>query len=100
MPSVVSRPYDDVNICARILRGEIPRKTVSEYVQVLAFRDINPLAPPHFLVIPKGRYVSWDDFSERGSADEIAALVKAVGKIARDEEIGRASCRERVGQYV
>src|SRR3546814_11379634 len=71
-------------MCARILRGEIPSKTVYEDDHVLAFRDINPLAPTHILVIPKGRYVSWDDFSERGSADEIAALVKAVGKIARD----------------
>src|SRR3546814_14832070 len=72
-------------MCARILRGEIPSKTVYEDDHVLAFRDINPLAPTHILVIPKGRYVSWDDFSERGSADDIAALVKAVGKIARDE---------------
>src|SRR3546814_40761 len=100
MPIDATRPYDDENIFARILRGEIPSKTVYEDDHVLAFRDINPLAPTHILVIPKGRYVSWDDFSERGSADEIAALVKAVGKIARDEEIGRASCRERVGQYV
>src|SRR3546814_14344856 len=85
MPIDATRPYDDENIFARILRGEIPSKTVYEDDHVLAFRDINPLAPTHILVIPKGRYVSWDDFSERGSADEIAAPVKAVGKIARDE---------------
>src|SRR3546814_17072180 len=85
MPIDATRPYDDENIFARILRGEIPSKTVYEDDHVLAFRDINPLAPTHILVIPKGRSVSWDDFSERGSAHEIAALVKAVGKIERDE---------------
>src|SRR6185369_15975289 len=57
-------PYDDANIFARILRGEIPSSKVYEDDQVLAFHDINPLAPTHILVIPKGAYVSWDDFSE------------------------------------
>ena len=80
-----TQPYDDNNVFARILRGELPCRKVFEDDHVLAFHDINPLAPTHVLVIPKGRYVSWDDFSERGSAEEIAALVRAVGKIARDE---------------
>jgi diadenosine tetraphosphate (Ap4A) HIT family hydrolase len=84
MPIDATLPYDDDNIFARILRGEIPSKTAYEDDHVLAFHDINPLAPTHILVIPKGCYVSWDDFSERGSAEEIAALVKAVGKIARE----------------
>jgi histidine triad (HIT) family protein len=79
-----TQPYDDSNIFARILRGEIPSKTVYEDEQVLAFHDINPLAPDHILVIPKGRYVSWDDFTEKASDAEITAFVRAVGKIARD----------------
>ena len=85
MPIDATRPYDDSNIFARILRGEIPCRKVHEDEHVLAFHDINPLAPVHILVIPKGAYVSWDDLSERGSDEEIAALVRAVGKIARDE---------------
>ena len=77
-------PYDETNIFARILRGEIPSKKVYEDEWVLAFHDINPLAPTHVLVIPKGRYVSWDDFSAKGSDAEIAGFVRAVGKVARD----------------
>jgi len=84
MPIDATQPYDDKNIFARILRGEIPSKTVYEDEHALAFHDINPLAPTHILVIPKGRYVSWDDFSERASDAEIAGFTRAVGKIARD----------------
>lgn len=85
MPIDPTKPYDDNNIFAKILRGEIPSNRVYEDEHVLAFRDINPLAPTHILVIPKGAYVSWDDFSERASNEEIAAFVRAVGRIARDE---------------
>ena len=77
-------PYDDSNIFARILRGELPCKKVHEDDHALAFHDINPQAPLHILVIPKGPYVSWDDFSERGSDAEIAGFVRAVGQVARD----------------
>ena len=84
MPIDATQAYDDNNIFARIIRGEIPSNNVYEDEQVLAFHDINPLAPTHILVIPKGPYVSWDDFSERASDSEIAAFVRAVGKIARD----------------
>ena len=77
-------PYDDNNIIARLLRGEIPSKTVYEDEHALAFLDINPLSPTHILVIPKGAYVSWDDFSERAPDAEIAGFVRAVGKVARD----------------
>ena len=80
-----TQPYDDNNIFDRILRGELPSKTVYEDDFALAFHDINPLAPTHILVIPKAPYVSWDDFSERASDEEIGAFVRAVGKIARDE---------------
>ena len=84
MPIDATLPYDDGNIFARILRGEIPCRKVYEDEHALAFHDINPQAPVHILVIPKGAYVSWDDFSERGSAEEIAGFVRAVGKVARD----------------
>jgi diadenosine tetraphosphate (Ap4A) HIT family hydrolase len=84
MPIDPTLPYDEDNIFARILRGEIPSGKVYEDEQVLAFNDINPLAPTHILVIPKGPYVSWDDFSEKASDEEIAGFVRAVGKIARD----------------
>ena len=79
-----TQPYDDGNVFARILRGELPASKVYEDEHVLAFNDINPLAPTHILVIPKGPYASWDDFSERASDSEIAAFVRAAGKIARD----------------
>lgn len=75
--------YDDNNIFAKILRGEIPCKKVYEDQHALAFLDINPQAPTHILVIPKGKYVSYDDFSQKASADEIAGLIRAVGIVAR-----------------
>jgi histidine triad (HIT) family protein len=87
MPIDATEPYDESNIFARILRGEIPSKKVYEDEQVLAFHDINPLAPTHILVIPKGPYVSWDDFSEKASDTEIAAFVRAIGRIAREAEL-------------
>jgi len=76
--------YDPNNIFAKILRGEIPCNKVFEDEHVLAFNDIHPLAPTHVLVIPKGPYVSMDDFSATASESEIAALFRAVGRIARD----------------
>ena len=85
MPIDATLPYDESNIFARILRGEIPSRKVYEDAFALAFHDISPQAPTHILVIPKGPYVSWDDFSERASDAEIAGFVRAVGKIARDE---------------
>ena len=84
MPIDATQAYDDNNIFARILRGEIPSKRVYEDEHALAFHDINPLSPTHILVIPKGSYVSWDDFSARASDGEIAGFVRAVGKVARD----------------
>jgi diadenosine tetraphosphate (Ap4A) HIT family hydrolase len=84
MPIDATRPYDNDNVFARILRGELPCRQVYEDDHVLAFHDINPLAPDHILVIPKGHYVSWDDFSERAPDEEIAAFVRAVGRIARE----------------
>jgi histidine triad (HIT) family protein len=85
MPIDATLPYDESNIFARILRGEIPCRKVYEDEQALAFHDINPQAPVHILVIPKGPYVSWDDFSARASAEEIAGFVRAVGHVAREQ---------------
>jgi diadenosine tetraphosphate (Ap4A) HIT family hydrolase len=84
MPIDATEPYDPDNIFARILRGELPCKKVYEDEFALAFYDIKPLAPSHILVIPKGAYVSWDDFSAKASDPEIAGFVRAVGKVARD----------------
>ncbi len=75
--------YDPDNIFARIMRGEIPCKKIFEDEHVFAFHDINPQAPVHVLVIPKGAYVSMDDFSAQATEAEIAALFRAVGRIAR-----------------
>jgi histidine triad (HIT) family protein len=84
MPINATEPYDDGNVFARILRGEIPSKRVYEDEFALAFHDINHLAPTHILVIPKGPYVSWDDFSAKASEAEIAGFVRAVGRVARE----------------
>jgi diadenosine tetraphosphate (Ap4A) HIT family hydrolase len=83
MPVDATAAYDPDNIFARILRGEIPCRKVYEDEYALAFHDINPQAPEHILVIPKGPYVSWDDFSAKGSDAEIAGFVRAVGHVAR-----------------
>lgn len=84
MPTDPTLPYDSGNIFARILRGEIPSNKVYEDEFALAFHDIAPQAPVHILVIPKGAWVSWDDFSARASDAEIAGFSRAVGQVARD----------------
>jgi diadenosine tetraphosphate (Ap4A) HIT family hydrolase len=101
MPIDATHPYDDGNVFARILRGELPSNKVYEDEHVLAFNDINPLSPIHILVIPKGRYVSWDDFSEKASDEELAAFTRAVGKIARDAGLVERGYRllANVGQH-
>ena len=76
--------YDPNNIFAKILRGEIPNDTVYEDEHVLAFRDIHPQTPTHVLVIPKGAYVSFADFSQKASDAEIVGFVRAAGRIAKD----------------
>jgi len=93
MPIDATRPYDGTNIFARILRGEIPARKVYEDEHALAFHDVNPQASVHILVIPKGPYVSWDDFSSRGSAEEIAGFVRAVGHVAREQGLVEAGYR-------
>ncbi|WP_454597367.1 histidine triad nucleotide-binding protein [Qipengyuania sp. SM2507] len=85
MPIDATQPYDDDNIFARILAGDIPSTKVYEDEWAYAFEDINPQAEIHTLVVPKGKYVSWDDFSQHAGAEEIAGFVRAVGKVARDK---------------
>ena len=86
-------PYDPNNIFARILRGEIPSAKLYEDAHVLAIRDIHPQAPSHILVLPKGPYMSFDDFSERATDVEITAFTRAVGQIARNEGLGQSGYR-------
>jgi histidine triad (HIT) family protein len=83
MPVSGLGPYDPNNVFARILRGEIPCRKVYEDEFALAFHDINPQAPVHVLVIPKGAYVSFADFSAKASEAEIAGFFRAVGAVAR-----------------
>ncbi len=75
--------YDDQNIFAKILRGEIPNKTVYENDHALAFDDIQPQAPVHVLVIPKGAYVSLDHFARDASSEEQAGFMQAVAEVCR-----------------
>jgi histidine triad (HIT) family protein len=84
MPVSGLDPYDDQNIFAKILRGEIPNRTVYEDAFVLAFHDIAPQAKVHVLVIPKGAFVSLMDFAAKASEAEIAGFWRAVGRIAAE----------------
>ncbi len=79
--------YDDQNIFAKILRGEIPNQTVFENDHALAFRDINAQAPVHVLVIPKGPYMSLDHFARDASADEQVGFMAAVAEVCRLEGV-------------
>ncbi|MBI1180730.1 MAG: HIT domain-containing protein [Alphaproteobacteria bacterium] len=79
--------YDDGNIFAKILRGEIPCRKVYEDEHALAFHDINPQAPVHVLVIPKGPYVSMADFTENAPDDLVLGFFRAVGTVARELEL-------------
>ncbi len=81
----MSYTYDDKNIFAMILRGDIPNTTVKETEHTLAFRDINPQAPVHILLIPKGKYVTADDFAANASAEEIVDFWRCYGEIAAEE---------------
>lgn len=76
--------YDDQNIFAKILRGEIPNETVMETEHSLAFRDIAPQAPQHVLVIPKGAYVNYDHFAQSASAEEIVDFTRTVGALCAE----------------
>jgi histidine triad (HIT) family protein len=79
--------YDNQNIFAKILRGEVPCTKVLETAHSLAFRDIHPARPVHVLVIPKGPYVTWADFATQASPAEQADFVRAIGEVARLEGV-------------
>jgi diadenosine tetraphosphate (Ap4A) HIT family hydrolase len=106
MPIDHTQPYDEGNVFARILRGELPAKVVFENEHAVVIHDINPLAPVHLLAIPRGPYVSWDDFSSTASDAEMAALTRAVGEAARQVEASTGGYRvlsnvgKRAGQEV
>ena len=85
--------YDPQNIFAKILRGEMPCKKIYEDEHVLAFPDVTPKAPVHILVLPKGAYVSMDDFTKRASVGEITALFRALGQIARENGLDQSGYR-------
>lgn len=80
----MSYAYDDANIFARILRGEIPNKTLFETEHTLAFEDIQPQAPTHVLVIPKGKYVDFDHFAAEASDPEVIDFTRTVGRVCRE----------------
>ena len=80
--------YDDQNIFAKILRGEIPNRTVLETEHTLAFEDIHPQAPVHVLVIPKGAYVTYDDFAARASEAEIVDFHRVLARLCADLGVG------------
>jgi len=97
--------YDNDNIFAKIIRGEIPCDKVYEDDHVLAFNDIAPQAPIHILIIPKGAYVSIEDFSAQASPEEITAFHRAVAKIIEDHDLSEgfrsiANTGENGGQEV
>ena len=84
MPIDPALPYDEGNIFARILRGELPCDKIFEDEFALAFNDIRPQAPVHVLVIPKAAYVGWDDFTAKASEAEIAGFIRAIGTVTRE----------------
>lgn len=86
-------PYDDNNVFAKILRGDIPCKKVFEDEWALAFHDISPQAPVHVLVVPLGKYCSFADFSATASPAEIAGFTRALGQVAREMGLEAAGYR-------
>ena len=79
--------YDDNNVFAKILRGEIPCEKIYEDEYVLSFYDINPQKKIHALVIPKGKYIDLDDFASKASEKEILGLIKGINKVAKKLQI-------------
>lgn len=93
MPIDPKLPYDDANVFAKILRGELPCNKVYEDDHALAFHDIRPQAPVHVLVIPKAPFVSWDDFTAQASDAQIAGFMRAVGVVTRQLELDEPGYR-------
>lgn len=99
-------PYDDTNVFARILRGEIPCNRIYEDDCAIAFHDLHPQAPVHALVIPRGPYMNHNDFAANASEAEIAGLQRAIGKVAEKLGVTGAgyrlisNCGSNAGQEV
>ena len=85
--------YDSNNVFAKIIRGEIPSKKVHEDDSVLAFADITPAAPAHILVIPKGNYISFDDFTRNADAGTVAAFFSTIQQIAQKQGLDKTGYR-------
>lgn len=85
--------YDASNIFAKIIRGEIPSKKVFEDERVLAFEDVEPAAPVHVLVVPKGEYESFDDFTDRAKSEEVAHFFRTIRRIAHQLGLERSGYR-------
>ena len=102
----MQKKYDDSNIFYKIINKELPATIVYEDEMVLAFNDINPKAPIHILVVPKGEFICFDDFVEKSSSDDVANFFKTIQKIAKDNGLSNASyrivgnCGEEAGQVV
>jgi len=102
----MQKQYDQNNIFAKIIKKEIPCKSVYEDEKVLAFYDINPQAPIHILVIPKGEYISFDDFVIKASEEDVVYFFKKVREIAKAQGLSEVGYRiianhgEKVGQVV
>ena len=88
--------YDDNNIFAKILRGEIPCKKIYEDSFVLSFHDISPQKKIHALVIPKGKYIDLDDFSSRATPEEMVGLIKGIGIVAKKLGVSQVGYRSLV----
>jgi len=86
-------PYDVQNIFAKILRGDIPCQKVYEDDYALAFHDLHPRAPIHVLVIPKGAYISFFEFSTQAPPEEITGFFKAVTAVAQQLHLQEKGCR-------
>lgn len=85
--------YDDTNIFARILRGEIPARKIYEDDYVLAFHDAFPKAPIHALIIPKGKYLNIEEFNAKASEDEILSFYRAIPRIVKELGLGEKGFR-------
>lgn len=102
----MQKKYDEDNVFCKILKKEIPSDVVYEDDRVLAFKNINPEAPVHLLVIPKGQFISFDDFVEKSSSEDVAYFFKKVQEIANKNGLSETSyrivgnCGKEAGQVV
>ncbi|HSQ98190.1 MAG TPA: histidine triad nucleotide-binding protein [Rickettsiales bacterium] len=102
----MQKKYDENNIFQKIIKKELPSTIIYEDDKVLAFNDINPKAPVHILVIPKANYISFDDFVEHSTNEEVAYFFKKVQEIAKNQGLSEKSyrivgnCGEEAGQIV